>query len=217
MKFNKIIRGHKREANTEKDLYEVLDAGALCTVAFTHQGKAMMIPTSYGRKGDVLYFHGSSQSFMLQEILKNEQICVSVTHLDGIVLAKTLFNTSVNYRSVVLFGKTELVTDADEKLEALEIVTEQVISGRWNEVALGTDKQLQATLVVKFTIESASVKIRQGGPAGDEQEETDMWSGYIPLKLTADKPIFDEKRKDTPTLSKSVQEYYDKHSSHADS
>lgn len=212
MQFNKIIRGHKREANNETDLWSILDAGALCTVAFTHQGRAMMIPTSYGRKDHFLYFHGSTQSFMLNEILKNEQVCVSVTFLDGVVLAKTLFNTSVNYRSVVLFGKTRLIEDASEKYEALKIVTDQVIPGRWEEVALGTDKQLNATMVVEFEIESASVKIRNEDPAGDENEETMEWSGHIPFKTIALAPIFDSKRDEEVAISKSVKNFITKFS-----
>ncbi len=211
MHFNKIIRGNKREANTEQDLYAVLDAGFLCHVAFTHQGKAMMIPTSYGRKGNVLYLHGSTKNFMLNEALQNEQVCISVTHLDGIVMAKSLFNTGVNYRSAVLFGTFEEIVDPAEKLKSLEILTEHIIPGRWNEVELGTDQELKATMAVKFTIESASVKIRNGNPAGDEAIETSEWSGHIPLKQVASKPVFDTNRNDNAPISESVSRFIKSH------
>lgn len=207
MHFNKIIRGHKRQTNTEKDLHDVLDAGFLCTVAFTHQGKPMMIPISYGHIDNILYFHGSIKNFMLNEAIKNEQICVSVTHLDGLVLAKSLFNTTVNYRSAVLFGKAILVEDATEKLEAMKLFTENIIPGRWNEVTLGTDIQLKSTLVVKFIIESASVKIRDEGPKDDDDIETSEWSGHIPLKQVALPPIIDPKRIDNPMVSNSVKNF----------
>lgn len=212
MHFNKIIRGHKRQTNTEKDLHEVLDAGFLCTVAFTHQGKPMMIPVSYGRKENSLYFHGSIKNFMLNEAIKNEQICVSVTHLDGLVLAKSLFNTTVNYRSAILFGRAELVEDTTEKLEAMKLFTEKIIPGRWDEVTLGTEHELESTLVVKFIIESASVKIRAEGPKDDDQIETLEWSGHIPLKQVALRPIIDPKRIDHPKVSKSVKNFIKSHS-----
>lgn len=212
MQFNKIIRGNNRQANSEPELWSILDAGSLCTIAFTHQEKAMMLPTSYGRKDHFLYFHGSTQNFMLNEILKNEQICVSVTFLDGIVLAKTLFNTSVNYRSVVLFGKTRLIHDVASKNEALKIITNQVIPGRWEEVALGTDKHLQAIMVVEFEIESASVKIRNEGPTGDAAATPTQWSGHIPLKIIALEPIFDIKRNEEIPLSDSVKNFLTKFS-----
>jgi nitroimidazol reductase NimA-like FMN-containing flavoprotein (pyridoxamine 5'-phosphate oxidase superfamily) len=211
IQFNKITRGNKRQANTEQDLFEVLDAGFLCHVAFTHQGQPMMIPTAYGRKGSVLYLHGSTQNFMLNTAIQNEKVCISVTHLDGIVLAKSLFNTSVNYRSAVLFGRFELIEDPDEKLESLHILTEHIIPGRWNEVELGTDQQMKATMAVKFIIESASVKIRKGDPAGDEAIETSEWSGHIPLKQVACKPVLDTHRNDSAPLSKSVIQYLNVH------
>lgn len=213
MQFNKIIRGHKRESNTEQDLYEIIDAGSLCTVAFTHQGQAMMLPMSYGRKDDVLYFHGSPNGFMLNQIVSNEQVCVSVTFLDGLVLAKSILDTSVNYRSVILYGKAEMVTLQQERWSALQCITEHIIPGRWDEVPLGMERDTKSPMVVKFKINSASVKIRTGGPDGDEERTTDQWSGHIPLKTIALEPIFDDKRKDNKkTLSKSVDNFIKKYS-----
>ncbi len=212
MKFNKITRGNKREVNTTENVYEILDAGFLCTIAFVHQGQAMMIPTTYGRKDDVLYFHGSTKNFMMNEALKNEQICVSVTHLDGLVLAKTLFNTSANYRSVVLFGKAQLVDNEQERMEALEIITEQIIPNRWDEVIIGSEQELKATLVIKMKIESASAKVRAGAPQGDEAcGDFETWSGEIPLKLVAQTPIVDTKFEKTFSETKSVTCFLEKH------
>jgi nitroimidazol reductase NimA-like FMN-containing flavoprotein (pyridoxamine 5'-phosphate oxidase superfamily) len=212
MKFNKITRGHNREENTTEDLYQVLDAGYLCTIAISHNGIPMMIPTAYGRKDDVLYFHGSNKNFILNEALKAEKICVQVTHTDGIVLAKTLFNTSLNFRSAIVFGKPELITDKEEHLEALKIITENIIPNRWQEVELGDLKQINATLVIKMKIESASVKIRNEGPAGDEKDSSTTWSGHIPIKEVALAPIFDEKRDDIKEISESVAQYCKKYS-----
>lgn len=207
MEFNKIIRGANRAANDEKAVYEILDAGFLCHVAFQHNGQTMMIPTAYGRKEDALYFHGSSKNFMLNQIVSGSSICIGVTHLDGIVLAKTLFDTSANYRSVVLFGKAELLTDPDERLEGLKIITENIIKGRWNEVTVGSENQLKATMVVKFTIEKASAKVRQGGPQGDEEISDTVWSGHIPLYLRAGEPITDLKFGTEPLVSESVNNF----------
>ena len=212
MDFNTIIRGHKRQCNTEEDAYQVLDAGFLCHVAFQHDGQTMMIPTAYGRIEDCLYLHGSNKNFMLNQVLTNESICISVTQVDGIVLAKTLFDTSMNYRSVVLFGKATLVTDEDERIRGLKTIVDNIIPGRWDEVSIGDDHLLAATMVIRFKIESASVKVRSGGPQGDEKIEDKVWSGHIPIRLQALEPVLDTKFGNSPEQSKSVQEYYDRHS-----
>ncbi|MFZ4799547.1 MAG: pyridoxamine 5'-phosphate oxidase family protein, partial [Bacteroidia bacterium] len=148
MEFNKVNRGAKREMNDEESVKNILDAGFLCHVAFQHQGQTMMIPTAYGRKEEDLYLHGSTKNFMLNQILDGQTICVSVTHLDGIVLAKSLFHTGVNYRSTVLFGKAFLVEDEEERIEGMKIITENIVKGRWDEVALGTESQLKGIKVI---------------------------------------------------------------------
>ena len=204
MEFNKIIRGAARAANTEQDVYDILDAGFLCHIAFQHQGQTMMIPTAYGRKNDVIYIHGSSKNFMMQQLLDGQTACLSVTHVDGLVLARTLFDTSVNYRSVVLFGKATLVSDPDEKIEGMRIITENIIPGRWSEVSLGTPQQVDATMVIKIQIDSASAKVRQGGPKGDEKIEQSVWSGEVPFFTHIGTPILNGKFNDAPPLSQSV-------------
>jgi len=209
MEFNKVVRGAKREMNDVENVHAILDAGFLCHVAFQHQGQTMMIPTAYGRTEDNLYLHGSTKNFMLNQILDGQTICISVTHLDGIVLAKSLFHTSVNYRSIVLFGRATLVEDENERINGMKIITENIVKGRWDEVALGDENQLKATMVIKFTIEKASAKIRNEGPAGDEDLKDVVWSGHIPLALKAMQPILDDKFGIALEMSDSVRNYYE--------
>lgn len=214
MKFNKIIRGHNRQENTKENLYSLLDAGFLCHISFVYHEKAHCIPTAYGRKGDIIYIHGSTKNHMLNQLLANPEICITVTHLDGVVLAQTLFNTSANYRSAVLYGKAEKVANEDDEfLEGLKIITDHIIDGRWNEVYLGTQAQLKATMLLKIPIESASVKIRQGGPQGDEEDYSDVWSGHLPMKLIATGPIEDPKFNTQHDIPKSVSAFTNKYKS----
>lgn len=212
MEFNKIVRGANRAANDEESIYDILDAGFLCHVACMHNGQPMIIPTAYGRKGDTLYFHGSTKNFTLNQIIQSDSVSVAVTHLDGIVLARTLFDTSANYRSAVLSGKAELVTNPVEQMDGLKIITENIIKGRWNEVSVGSENQLKATMVVKFTIKKASAKIRKGGPQGDEEITNDVWSGHIPLFLTAGIPVIDSKFGTHPETAESVKNFVARYS-----
>lgn len=212
MEFNKVIRGVKRAVNTEQAIYDILDAGFLCHVSFQHEGQTMMIPTAYGRKGDILFIHGSTKNFMLNQILNGQTVCIGITHLDGIVLAKTLFDTSANYRSAILFGKARLVESEEEKMEGLKIITEHIIKGRWAEVPVGSENELNATQVIRFTIERASAKIRGGGPQGDEDKESTVWSGHIPLSLLALDPVIDQKIDQNTEHSQSVKDFLTKFS-----
>ncbi len=207
MEFNKVIRGAKRERNDITSIHSILDAGFLCHVAFQFQGQTMMIPTVYGRDGDTLYLHGSTKNFMLNQILDGQISCISVTHLDGIVLAKSLFHTSVNYLSVILYGNATMVDDENEKIYGMKIITENIIKGRWEEVELGTETQLNATMVIRFAIEKASAKIRNEGPIGDDDIKQEVWSGQIPLALKAMQPIQDTKFGISLEWSESVKRY----------
>lgn len=211
MEFNKVIRGAKREMNDVESVHAILDAGFLCHVAFQHQGQTMMIPTAYGREDDTLYLHGSTKNFMLNQILDGQTICISVTHLDGIVLAKSLFHTSVNYRSTVLYGKAVLIEDENERINGMKIITENIVKGRWDEVKVGDENQLKATMVIKFTIEKASAKIRNEGPLGDDEMKEEVWSGHIPLAIKALQPIQDSKFGVILEMSDSVKNYLERH------
>jgi nitroimidazol reductase NimA-like FMN-containing flavoprotein (pyridoxamine 5'-phosphate oxidase superfamily) len=207
MEFNKIIRGNKRSSNDEKSVYEILDAGFLCHIAFQFEGQTMMIPTAYGRKDDTILIHGSSKNFMMNQLLNGQIVCISVTHLDGIVLARSLFDTSANYRSVVLFGKGELIENYDERIEALKIITENIIKDRWNEVPIGDENEIYATMLIKIKIDSASAKIRKGGPEGDEKRTNEVWSGHIPFEMKSLTPIQDLKFGVELEMTKSVKEF----------
>jgi nitroimidazol reductase NimA-like FMN-containing flavoprotein (pyridoxamine 5'-phosphate oxidase superfamily) len=209
MEFNKIIRGSNRSSNTEQSVYEILDAGFLCHIAFQYQGQTMMIPTAYGRKDDTILIHGSTKNFMMNQLVNGQTACISVTHLDGIVLAKTLFDTSANYRSVVLFGKAEIIEDYQERMEALKIITENIIKGRWNEVPVGDENEIKATMLVKIKIDKASAKIRAGGPKGDENKTNEVWSGHIPLEMKSLTPIQDMKFGIELEMTESVKTFWE--------
>ncbi len=204
MEFNKLIRNPKREANTEESLYQILDEGFLCHAGFTFEGQTMIIPIAYGREGDNIYLHGAASNFMMNQACNGQTVCITVTLLDGIVLARDLFHSSANYRSVVLFGKAEEVTDPEERKQGLRLISEQVLRGRTLEVSLGSEEKIGITKVIRFKIERASVKMRTGGPQGDEDDPNTAWSGVIPLVTAMLTPEFDPKRTDQVAYSPSV-------------
>lgn len=210
MQFNKIIRGANKATTDLDEIYSIIDAGFLCHVSYVYGGESMMIPTSYGRKNDEIYIHGSTKNAMMRQILDGQTICIAITHLDGIVLARTLFDTGVNYRSLVIYGTAQLVND-DEKIEGLHIITENVIKGRWEEVPIGDANELKATMVIKIKIERLSAKVRTGGPLGDESKTNEVWSGQIPLATKALEPIQDMKFGVKLPVSKSVMDYWTKY------
>ncbi len=210
MQFNKIIRGANKATTDLEEIYSIIDAGFLCHVSYVSGGESMMIPTSYGRKNDEIYIHGSTKNAMMRQILNGQTICIAITHLDGIVLARTLFDTGVNYRSLVIYGTAQLVND-DEKIEGLHIITENVIKGRWEEVPIGDENELKATMVIKIKIERLSAKVRTGGPLGDESKTNEVWSGQIPLATKALEPIQDMKFGVKLPVSKSVMDYWTKY------
>ena len=210
MQFNKIIRGANKATTDLDEIYSIIDAGFLCHVSYVCGGESMMIPTSYGRKNDEIYIHGSTKNAMMRQILDGQTMCIAITHLDGIVLARTLFDTGVNYRSLVIYGTAQLVND-DEKIEGLHIITENVIKGRWEEVPIGDENELKATMVIKIKIERLSAKVRTGGPLGDESKTNEVWSGQIPLATKALEPIQDMKFGVKLPVSKSVMDYWTKY------
>ena len=173
-------------------IYEILDEGLVCHVGFTTNEQPFVIPTAYGRVKDTLYIHGSPASRMLQTLQGGVEVCVTVTLLDGLVLARSAFHHSMNYRSVVVFGTATLVKDPQQKLEALQAFTEHIISGRWNQVRPPTRQETQGTLVLSLSLSEASAKLRTGGPVDDEQDyQLPVWAGVIPLEYRAKAPIPD--------------------------
>lgn len=167
----------------------ILDEAFICHVGFVADGLPVVIPTAYGRVGDLLYIHGSAASRMMRSLAEGIDVCVTVSLIDGLVLARSAFHHSFNYRSVVIFGKAELVTDAGEKNKALEAFTEHVIPGRWAEVRWPNELELKATTVLRLAITEASAKIRTGPPIDDEEDlAINVWAGVLPLSLHPDAP-----------------------------
>jgi len=204
---SKIKRVPKRGHYDEKTIDQVLDAGQICHIGFIHQGHPVVIPTIYGRSGNRLYLHGASVSRLIVELEKGIDISLSVANVDGLVLARSAFHHSMNYRSVVIFGKARLVEE-HEKDKALKIISDHLIPGRWEEVRQPNKKELKATKVLEISIEEASAKIRTGGPVDDvEDYELDIWAGVLPFKKQVMSPIDDEKLKPGLNVPTSVLNY----------
>jgi hypothetical protein len=192
-----VHRMPQRGAYDAKTVHAILDDGFLAHVAFCIDGQPFVIPTLYGRTRDAsgpdrLYLHGSAASRMLRELSTGVPACVTVTHVDGIVLARSAFHHSMNYRSVVAFGCARRVEDIQGKAEALRVISDHLIAGRWQEVRNPTAKELKATSVLEFRIEDASAKIRSGPPLDDEEDYAlPVWAGVVPLHLRAAAPLRD--------------------------
>src|SRR6185503_8906386 len=188
----KLKRLPKRGHFDRETVYGILDEGFICHVGFAPQGQTFVIPTGYARVDDKLYIHGSQASRMLRTLSNGIHACVTVTLLDGLVLARSAFHHSMNYRSVVVFGKATLVEDPEEKMSALFALSEQIIRGRWNDVREPTDSEMKQTTVLSLSLEEASAKIRTGPPLDDEEDYSlPMWAGVVPLKLVAGEPVDD--------------------------
>ncbi|WP_017315891.1 pyridoxamine 5'-phosphate oxidase family protein [Mastigocladopsis repens] len=171
---------------------EILDEGLICHVGFIVDNQPFVIPTAYGRVEDRLYIHGSPASRMLRSLLTGIEVCLTVTLLDGLVLARSAFHHSMNYRSVVIFGTATLVQDAGEKLEALRAFTEHIVPERWAEVRSPNRQELQATLVLSLPITEASAKVRTGPPLDDEEDYSlPVWAGVLPLQVVAGEAVAD--------------------------
>jgi nitroimidazol reductase NimA-like FMN-containing flavoprotein (pyridoxamine 5'-phosphate oxidase superfamily) len=184
-------RSRERGRTDRAELYQVLDEGMICHLGVMVNGSPRVIPTAYGRDGDTLYVHGSTGASSLTAG-PSQEICVTVTHLDGLVLARSLFHHSVNYRSALIFGVPRPVTDPEERLTALRAVVEQVAPGQWDATRHPTRKELAATAVLALSLQEASVKVRQGPPIDDEEDhELDVWAGVQPVRLVFDEPIDD--------------------------
>jgi uncharacterized protein len=183
------LHRHRERGRADRDdLYAVLDAGLICHLGVIADGVPRVLPTGYGRLGDTLYLHGSSANatFMAGG---GHEVCVTVTHLDGLVCARSVFTHSMNYRSAMIFGVARLVTDADEQMEVLRVITEHLAPGQWSYARQPTRKELAATSALALPLTEASVKIRAGGPS-DEPEDcvTDIWAGVVPVTMRFGEP-----------------------------
>ncbi|MBT9315021.1 pyridoxamine 5'-phosphate oxidase family protein [Leptothoe spongobia] len=194
-----VKRVPKRGHYDSETVYSVLDAGLICHVGFAVEGQPFVIPTAYGRMDNRLFIHGASASRMLKSLQQGIEVCVTVTLLDGLVLARSAMHHSMNYRSVVLFGTAELVSEREDKWQALYAFTEHVMPGRWAETREPNEQELRATTVLALPIDEASAKIRTGPPVDDAADyELPHWAGVIPLNVRAGDPIVD------PQLTKGI-------------
>jgi uncharacterized protein len=203
-----VKRLPKRGRYDEEIVWQILDSGFVCHVGFNVDGQPLVIPTNYGRSGRTLYLHGSSASRMLKTLSTSVPVCVTVTHVDGLVLARSAFHHSVNYRSVVILGTARLVEDPAEKMEALRIFTEHVLKGRWDDVRQPTEQEIKATTVLALPLEELSAKVRTGGPVDDEADYTlPVWAGVLPLETVAKTAEPDGLRKSDLPLPEYLKNY----------
>lgn len=187
-----VKRRPQRAAYDRETIEAILDEGLICHVGFSAQGQTFVLPTIHVRVGDKVYLHGSPASRLLQALAGGAEACVTVTLVDGLVLARSAMHHSMNYRSVVLLGKATVVEDAAEKLAVLQALTEHLIPGRWNDTRGPTESELRQTMMVSIPIGEASAKIRTGPPLDDEADyELGHWAGVVPLKLAGGQPVAD--------------------------
>jgi nitroimidazol reductase NimA-like FMN-containing flavoprotein (pyridoxamine 5'-phosphate oxidase superfamily) len=189
---NKVKRLPERGSYDPAVIYPIVDEALICHVGFAHEGQPYVIPTLHARQGDTILLHGAKGSRLLRHIQAGGDVCITVTLVDGIVLARSVFHHSINYRSAVLFGKGAPIEGDDERLRALETFTERLIPGRWKDARPPNAVELKQTTIVAVAIESASAKVR-GGPPGDEPEDLDLpvWAGVLPLRQASGAPIPD--------------------------
>ncbi|HEY7547540.1 MAG TPA: pyridoxamine 5'-phosphate oxidase family protein [Blastocatellia bacterium] len=198
----------KRGVFDREAVYRILDEAFICHVGFVVEGQPFVVPTGYGRRGDNLYIHGSAASRMLRSLAGGLEVCVTVTLLDGLVLARSAFHHSMNYRSVMIFGPASLVEDEEEKLEALLAISEQIIPGRWDEVRPPNPTELKQTKVLRLPLTEVSAKVRTGPPLDDEEDYAlAIWAGEIPLRLVASEPVADSRLPADIPISRSAADY----------
>lgn len=204
----RVVREADRAVYDRETVYRILDEGFLCHAGFVVDGQPFVIPTSYGRKDATLYIHGSAASRMLRQMQREDSVpvCITVTLLEGLVLARSIFNHSMNYRSVVVLGKATLVDDPEEKLAALRTLSEHILPGRWADSRQPNERELKATSVLRVPIEEFSAKVRQGPAIDDEADYSfPTWAGVIPLEMVAGAPIDDARLlpgKEAPAYAK---------------
>ncbi len=187
-----VRRRSQRGVYDKAQVHAILDEGFICHVGFVMEGRPFVIPTAYARSGEQIYIHGSPASRLMKG--KEVDVCLTVTLVDGLVLARSSFHTSINYRSVVVLGKARLVTDIDEKREALRCFTNHVIAGRWEVAKQPIESELKATSVLALPLEEVSAKIRSGPPIDDEEDYAlPVWGGVVPMIQSFGEPIPDDR------------------------
>ena len=204
----RVVREPHRGIYDREAIYKILDEGFLCHVGFSAEGQPYVIPTMYTRAGDALYFHGSAVSRMLRHLSEGAAVCLTVTLVDGLVLARSVFNHSMNYRSVVALGTAVLVDDPAEKFGALRAFTEKILPGRWEEARGPNEKEMKATSILRLPLTEVSAKMRSG-PVEDDAEDYALriWAGIIPMHFAADAPVRDERCDPAIPVPPSVARY----------
>jgi nitroimidazol reductase NimA-like FMN-containing flavoprotein (pyridoxamine 5'-phosphate oxidase superfamily) len=190
----RVVREPQRGIYDRETIYKILDEGFVCHIGFTVDGQPYVIPTMFARVGDAIYFHGSAASRMLRGAGAGMPVCMTVTLTDGLVLARSVFNHSMNYRSVVALGKAELVDTPEEKIAALHAFTEKILPARWNDARQPSENELKATSILRLPLTEVSAKVRSGPPEDDAEDYAlRVWAGVVPLRLAAEAPIRDER------------------------
>lgn len=203
-----IGRLAERGTRDRSTAYAILDEGLLCHVGLAADHGPVVIPTSYARRGDALLLHGSPAATWLRSAGKGTPVCVTVTHLDGLVLARSGFHSSMNYRSVVVFGTATTITDEAEKADALDALVEHLVPGRTDEIRPATEAEVRQTLVLRLPLQEASVKVRTGGPNDDEPDyDLDVWAGVVPMTVTYGTPIDDDRLRNGIATAPSAAHY----------
>jgi len=206
--LNRVRRVPKRGQYDKDTIYRILDEGLVCHVGLVEDGQPVVIPMNYARRDDTVILHGAPASRLLKYVQTGRPVCVTVTLLDGLVLARSVYHHSMNYRSAVVFGRGRLIEAEQEKLAALEVLTEHILPGRWQDARRPNRQELDATAVVSVAIVSASAKMRTGPPADDEDDyQLPVWAGVLPIQQQALTPVNDPRlRRDIP-LPSSISNY----------
>ena len=200
------VRVAKRASYDEASIHEILDQGLIAHVAFAHDGDPIVLPMVYGRIGDQLYIHGAKATRLLKELKKGIPACINVTLVDGLVVGRSAFHHSMNFRSVNIHGTARLVEEEQEKYDALVAITDHLVPGRWDETREMTKKEANATTVIALTIESAAAKCRTGMPIDDEEDYAlDHWAGIVPITTAYGQPIDDARLKEGIKVAQSVR------------
>jgi len=211
-KVNKVVRGVKRATYDETTVHTILDDAFLCHIGYQWEGEIIVIPTAYGRKGDRIYIHGSLKNRMMLGLLHAGKASITVTHLDGLVLARSAFHHSANYRSAVLFGTVRQLDDPMEKMDALACILNHMVPGHWDHVRKPNAKEFKSTLVLELQIETASAKIRAEGVIDETiDKELPIWAGVVPIKQVALHPVSDPELAKDIVIPKTVLQYAKKY------
>lgn len=208
-KRNKVKRLPKRGHYDKETIFGILDSTFICHIGFAVKGQPYVIPTAYGREGEAIYIHGATKSRMLLEMGKGAPVCLTVTKVDGLVLARSAFHHSINYRSAVVFGRAIEVT-GEEKERGLFVISENILKGRWDEVRRPNEIEMKATTVLRIDIDEASAKVRTG-PPGDEEEDyaLPIWAGVVPFYSKVGPPESDPLLSGGIEISGSVRNLYE--------